>query len=174
MATDISYRLIRSRRKSLSIEVRPDGSVIVRAPFFMPGFAVERFVEAKADWIRRTLRKYESAPVEPELTKEELARLRKAAKEYIPPRVAYYAERMGVRPTAIRFTSARTRWGSCSAKNSISFSVRLMRKPPEAIDYVIVHELAHIREHNHSPRFWAVVAEEMPDYRMRKKLLNGR
>ena len=167
----VSCRLIRSRRKTLAVEVRPDGSVTVRAPFFMPGFAVERIVASKADWIRNVQRKYAETPPVPELTKAELEALRKEAKAYIPPRVEHYARLMGVRPTAVRFTSAKTRWGSCSPKNSVSFSVRLMTKPSEAIDYVIVHELAHIREHNHSPRFWAIVAAYMPDYRERKKLL---
>ncbi|MBR5742107.1 MAG: M48 family metallopeptidase [Firmicutes bacterium] len=167
----IPYRLIRSNRRTLAIEVRPDGDVIVRAPFIMPRFVVESFVAQREAWIRKSLAKYAERPSEPELTKEETERLRKLAKAYIPPRIEYYANLMGVRPTAVRYTSAKTRWGSCSPKNSLAFSVRLMRKPPEAIDYVVVHELAHIREHNHSKRFWAIVAKYMPDWRERRKLL---
>ena len=137
----------------------------------MPVFVIERFIEGRTDWIRNAQRNYVEKPPVPELSKAEIEALRKKAKAYIPPRLEYYAQIMGVRPTAVRYTSAKTRWGSCSPKNSVSFSVRLMTKPPEAIDYVIVHELAHIREHNHSQRFWAVVASVLPDYRERKKLL---
>ncbi len=169
--TGIVYRLIRSNRRSLAIEIRSADEVTVRAPFFMPVFVIERFVEERTDWIRKAQRNYAEKPPVPELSKAELEELRKKAKAYIPPRLDYYARIMGVRPTAVRYTSAKTRWGSCSPKNSVSFSVRLMTKPAEAIDYVIVHELAHIREHNHSPRFWAVVASVLPDYRDRKKLL---
>ncbi len=169
----ISYRLIRSARRTLAIEVHPGKGVIVRAPYVMPSFAVERFVASRAGWIRTSLAKYAERAPEPELSKAELDALRKAAKAYIPPRIDLFAAQMGVRPTAVRFTSAKTRWGSCSAKNAVSFSVRLMTKPPEAIDYVVVHELAHILEHNHSPRFWAIVARYLPDYRERKKLLAG-
>ena len=78
---------------------------------------------------------------------------------------------MGLTPTGIRITSARTRFGSCSGKNSICFSWRLMLYPPEAIDYVVVHELAHIRHHDHSPAFYALVERYMSDWRDRMKLL---
>lgn len=165
------YTLIRSKRKSVSLEINKNGELIVRAPFFMPQWSIDIFVAEKQDWIRKTQAKIKERPAEPELTKEELEALRKQAKEFILPRVSEWAKKMGVYPTAVRFTSAKTRWGSCSPKNSVSFSVRLMKKPPEAIEYVIVHELAHITEHNHSARFWNIVARYMPDYKKRRMLL---
>ena len=79
---------------------------------------------------------------------------------------------MGVTPAGVKITSARTRFGSCSGKNSLCFSWRLMLYPPQAIDYVVVHEMAHIRHHNHSKDFWAFVASVMPDYRERQALLH--
>ena len=78
---------------------------------------------------------------------------------------------MGVTPTRITITRAKTRFGSCSGKNSVSFSCHLMLYPDAAVDYVVVHELTHIRHHDHSAAFWAEVERFMPDYRERKKLL---
>ena len=101
---------------------------------------------------------------------QELAR---QGREYLPRRVAYWAARMDVMPTGLRITSARTRWGSCSGKNSLCFSLFLMRYPPEAIDAVVVHELAHIRHHDHSPAFYAEVERYLPDWRARRELLKN-
>ena len=89
----------------------------------------------------------------------------------LPGKVAAYARRMGVAPASVRITSARTRFGSCSAKNGLCFSWRLMQYPEAAVDYVVVHELAHIRHHDHSPAFYAFVAQFLPDYRQRAALL---
>lgn len=93
---------------------------------------------------------------------------RKTAKYIIMARVAVYAEHMRVEPAGIRITGAKTRWGSCSGNNGVSFSWRLVMGDQSVIDYVVVHELAHIKEHNHSPRFWAVVEGVLPDYKQRR------
>jgi len=94
-----------------------------------------------------------------------------AAKNELTRRVADYAKRMNVKPTDVKINSATTRWGSCSGRNSINFSWRLIMAEDTVIDYVVVHELAHIKEHNHSPKFWAVVAGVLPDYKARQKKL---
>jgi predicted metal-dependent hydrolase len=96
---------------------------------------------------------------------------RRLAKAYISERVSYYAQKMSVTPAMIKITSAKNRWGSCSAKKSINFSWRLIMADDDAIDYVVVHELAHLAELNHSERFWAIVGNILPDYRERQKLL---
>ena len=93
------------------------------------------------------------------------------AKEILPPKVAHYAALLGVEPTGLTVTSARTRFGSCSGKNRLSFSWRLMDYPEEAIDYVVVHELCHIRHHDHSPAFYDLIASVMPDHKARRALL---
>ena len=90
------------------------------------------------------------------------------AKEKIPPRVAYFADVMGVKPKSVRITSAKKRFGSCSPKNALCFSLYLMQYPDDAIDYVVVHELAHVLHHDHSARFWSTVARYMPDYKRRR------
>ena len=100
-----------------------------------------------------------------------LIHILRRAREELPPKVAYYAQRMGLQPTGMTITSARTRFGSCSPKNRLCFSWRLMDYPEAAIDYVVVHELAHIVHKNHGPQFWALVERYMPDYRARRALL---
>lgn len=96
---------------------------------------------------------------------------RKAAKEQIPQRVDYYAQRMGVTYNRIFIREQKTRWASCSSKGNLNFNWKLMLMTPEVLDYVVVHELAHRKEFNHSTKFWSVVEKELPDYKERKKLL---
>lgn len=96
---------------------------------------------------------------------------RQQARRVCTERVALYAAHMGVTYERIRISSARTRWGSCSSRGTLSFTWRLMLTPLDVVDYVVVHELAHRREHNHSPRFWAIVEQFMPDYKKRREAL---
>ncbi len=96
---------------------------------------------------------------------------RLVAKRLLTNKVIDYSKQMSVTPTAVKINGAKTRWGSCSGKHSINFSWRLVMADDDVIDYVVVHELAHIREHNHSEKFWRVVALTMPDYKERQKKL---
>jgi len=107
--------------------------------------------------------------LQPEQIKPMIVRLYKLiAQQLLKLKAAKYAAAMCVTPAAVRINSAKTRWGSCSGRNSLNFSWKLMMADEEVIDYVVVHELAHIKEHNHSPRFWVAVAEVIPDYSARK------
>lgn len=90
------------------------------------------------------------------------------AMDYIQPLVNNYASQMDVQPTSVKISDARTRWGSCSGKNRINFTWRLILTSPACIEYVVVHELAHIKEHNHSKRFWNIVEGILPDWRDRR------
>lgn len=169
---EFSYRIIRSGRKTLSLEVTREGEIIVRAPQSLPGKRIEEFVQSRQNWIREKLQLQQNrAEAHPYPEGEHLTELARRAEEILPDRVRYYAAVMGVVPTGMSITAARTRFGSCSPKNRICFSCLLMDYPPEAIDYVVVHELAHIRHHNHSREFWAFVERFMPDYRQRRELL---
>ena len=168
----MNYEVIRSKRKTIGIQVRRDGSVVVRAPLKTTNKEIAGAVAVHAAWIETHRKKQlERAAVLPEPTPEECEALQRRAKAWIPPRVAHFAAVMGVQPAKVRISGAKTRFGSCSGKNVLSFSYRLMRYPPEAIDYVVVHELAHIRHHDHSPAFWKEVEAYMPDYRERRALL---
>lgn len=170
----MDYTLIRSSRRTMALEITRDGRLLVRAPQRAPQAVIDRFVASHADWIAAHLEKQrQRAQAHPPLTEDELAALRQKARDILPGRVAHYAEWMGVTPTGVKITGAKTRFGSCSAKNSLCFSLYLMAYPDAAVDYVVVHELAHIRHKNHSPAFYAEVARVMPDYRERRKLLKG-
>ena len=166
-----NYELIRSDRKTLGLQVKV-GRVIVRAPRRVTKVQIERFVREHEDWIEKALsRQAAKQAAHPEPTAAERAEYIRLAKEILPKRTAYWAERMGLYPTQIRITSAQRRFGSCSSEGHICYSWRLMQYPPEAIDYVVVHELAHLKHMNHSPAFHALVARYLPDHKARRALL---
>ena len=166
------YTLIRAKRRTMSLQLDRNGNAVVRAPYGVKKEFIDRFVAEHEDWLTRAREKQQNRRLaHPEPTDEERKALLAQAREYLPMRVDYWSGIMGLTPTGLKITSARTRFGSCSGKNSICFSWRLMQYPPEAIDYVVVHELAHIRYHNHSPAFYALIERYMPDWRERIKLL---
>jgi predicted metal-dependent hydrolase len=159
------------------IRITKTALVEVRAPLTLPQYEIDKFLIQKQDWIEEAkskiiLRNYE-ANKKTIITKEQEQKLRKKAKEIIPAKVEYYSKRMKVTPIGVKINSAKTRWGSCSKKNSLNFSWRLMLTSDELIDYAVVHELAHIKEHNHSKRFWKVVEKILPDYKERGKKLKN-
>ena len=167
----IPYPLVRSDRKTIGIEIKRDGTVIVRAPYRMSAKAIERFVDEKADWIEKTLQKVASCPTLPPMTDEEKQALIERAKTVIPARVEEIAATMGIEYGRVTIRCQRTRWGSCSVKGNLNFNALLAGMPSGIMDYVIVHELCHRRQLNHSARFWALVASVMPDYRERERWL---
>lgn len=169
----IPYRVLRSKRRSVSVEITPGLEVLVRAPQRMPQAMIEDFVERHRDWVETHLAKARerASRLPPEPTEEEKQELIRRAKELLPERVAHYSAVMGLTPTGITVTGAQKRFGSCSGKNRLCFSWRLMRYPQEAIDYVVVHELAHIRHKNHGSAFYALIASVLPDYKEREALL---
>ena len=167
-------RILKSRRRTLSLSVTAELEVIVKAPISMPQREIDEFVQKHSGWIEKQLcfrREQREKAKNLMLTPERIAGLKRQAAELLPQRVAYYAGIMGVRPADVKITSARTRWGSCSGKNSLNFSFLLMLVPPAAIDYVVVHELAHIRVKNHAAGFYREIEQYLPDYKQRIALL---
>lgn len=168
-------RLIRSRRKTISIEVTADAQVIVRAPNRAKLADINRFIGEKADWIDKSLNKMRQRQNEQsqrkELSSQEVKLLVTRAKRIIPQRVRHYADIMGVTYGRITIRMQKSRWGSCSAKGNLNFNCLLMRTPETILDYVVVHELCHLKEMNHSERFWAEVEKVLPDYKERRKWL---
>ncbi|WP_101696406.1 M48 family metallopeptidase [Clostridium minihomine] len=168
----IPYTLIRSKRKTLALEITKESILVVRAPQRLPQAEIDRFVKQKEEWILCGLEKQrqrlENHP-KPDLEQQKM--LLQQAQEQLPERVAYYAKQMGLSPTGITITGAATRFGSCSAKNRLCFSWRLMQYPQEAVDYVVVHELAHIVHKNHGKEFYALVESVLPDYKERWQML---
>ena len=169
----IQYTVIRSCRRTVALQVLPAGEILVRAPLLMGKTQIAQFVESKAAWISRQLTRQAERPQLPPFSEEELRQLKKQAKAAIPPRVQFFAEKMGIPYGTVAIRSQRTRWGSCSAKGNLNFNCLLMLVPEEIRDYVIVHELCHLLEMNHSPRFWREVETVLPDYKIRRKWLKA-
>ena len=177
MKPEISYTVRRSQRRTLSLEITPAGEVLVRAPMKLSKARIEEFVRSRQDWVLAHLEKRkadlaEAASVQP-LSEAELAELRARAKDVFARRVAELAPVVGVSWGNITVRFQRTRWGSCSAKGNLNFNALLLLAPPEVLDYVVVHELCHRRELNHSPRFWAEVARALPDYAQNRAWLKA-
>ena len=168
----MTYEVIRSDRRTVAMEVTREGRVLVRAPRRMTQKDIDSFVAKHQDWLNTHLAKQKIwQAAHPEPTKQEQQAMLERAKAILPEKVDHYAKSMGLRPSGITITGARTRFGSCSPKNRLCFSWRLMAYPEEAIDYVVVHELAHIVHRNHGPEFHALVERILPDHRKRRELL---
>lgn len=171
---DFEYTVIRSSRKTIAMQLTRDGKIIVRAPKRCPNDYIEGFVKKHENWAVKSLARFgQYAENHPEPDAEQMAVFVEKAKALLPERVRYYAGIMGVQPTGLRITGAKSRFGSCSYKNSLCFSWRLMQFPDEAIDYVVVHELAHIVHKNHGAEFYALIASVMPDYKRRWAMLKS-
>ena len=166
-----TFELIRSRRRTLGLEIR-EGRVIVRAPLAASADAIRAFVAAHEDWIALHLARDEARrAAHPEPDEARRAELISRAQEELPPLVSRYGRIMGLAPARVTITGARTRLGSCSSRGSICFSWRLMDYPADAIEYVVVHELAHMRHMDHGQDFYREIERVLPDYRRRIALL---
>ena len=172
---DKGYTIKRSRRRTISVEISEDAEVIVRAPNRVPLYEIERFVEANRNWIKDHKDKIEARNAKTDargrMTENELSALTDLAEAYIPDRVRYFAESLGVTYEKITIRNQKTLWASCTSKGNLSFNCLLMKVPENIRDYVIVHELCHRFEMNHSAKFWRHVEEVLPDYRTSRKWL---
>ena len=211
----MDYTVIRSRRKTIAVEITKEGRVLVRSPLKLARREVLAFVHQNRGWIARKLaqarelqeertpRRFHEGETFPFLGEQHRLRyvaggeyLRKVngefllgaelsaravdlfrtwyrarAREILEDRVAQFALRMGLTCRSVRITDAKGRWGSCSASGGLNFAWRLVMAPPPVIDYVIVHEISHLAEMNHSRRFWGRVGRTLPDYAQRRKWL---
>ena len=163
----MDYILKRSKRKTIGLEITDEG-LVVRAPMRASQREIERVIRQHREWILRRMAQREilQAKIRQKglLTQEEIKDLADRARAYIPQRVAYYAPLLGVQPGRISIRTQKTRWGSCSAKGNLNFNCLLMLTPPEVIDSVVVHELCHLLEMNHSSKFYQHVLRVFPDY----------
>ena len=172
----LSVLLVRSSRKTLAVQIRADGTVIARAPLRMPKDRILCFLSEKASWIRmqqgrmqerEKMRQQARIHLDAAQEKE----LRERAKSVLAQRTAYFARQIGVTYGRITVRDQKTRWGSCSQTGNLNFNFRLILAPLEVLAYVVVHELCHRRQMNHSTQFWQEVAQVLPDYRKRKAWL---
>ena len=172
----LSVLLVRSSRKTLAVQIRADGTVIARAPLRMPKDRILCFLSEKVSWIRMQQGKMQErekmrqqACIHLDAAQEK--ELRERAKSVLAQRTAYFARQIGVTYGRITVRDQKTRWGSCSQTGNLNFNFRLILAPLEVLDYVVVHELCHRRQMNHSAQFWQEVAQVLPDYRKRKAWL---
>ncbi|USN54018.1 MAG: M48 family metallopeptidase [Candidatus Nomurabacteria bacterium] len=207
-----TYRLIRSRRRSVAVLITPEAQLLIRAPLQFPVEKIEELLRQKSTWIEqhlqrirknggpRKVKQYQEGerfnykgkiftlhfssikkatlrddvlllPTQKRLQAKKLVHewYKREAREYLFSRIQEWSERTGLKYKKLRLSSAKTRWGSCSLGGNIALSWRLILLPSEAIDYVLVHELAHLLEHNHSKKFWQRVASILPNYQLQKQ-----
>ena len=172
---EFEYQVIRSARKTMTLEVRRDGNVIVRAPLRTGLPRIKRFVNQKQEWVlgclERTKEYREQKPLSADLSESKRNVYIRKAKETITKRVSYFARLMSVSYRNITIREQKTRWGSCSSEKNLNFNWKLILLAPELLDYLVVHELAHRREMNHSKNFWKIVEAELTDYWERRRRL---
>ena len=171
---DLSYSIIRSGRKTLCIQITPDGKVTVRAPLMTGERKIAEFVRDHSGWIEKKLAEIAMRPKRPsldELDREETARLKEKAMADLLPRLRRFSDITGLVYSRVRINSARRRFGSCNSSGGICLSCRLMFYPPEARDYVVLHELVHTKHMDHAKNFYLEIKKYMPDYKERIKML---
>lgn len=162
----------RQKRKTLSISVTEDAGLMVKAPFSMPDEEIGRFINQRRFWIyKQAKRMLAQKALRPVRTAEEERMLYEKAGLVLQEKTEYYAKALGVACQYILIGDQKTFWGSCSSRGRISYNWHLILMPEKIQDYVVVHELCHLLEMNHSPRFWSLVEKTIPDYRERRKWL---
>lgn len=167
----MEYRIVYSDRRTVSLCVK-GAEIIVRAPRAVSEKRIAEIVERHKEWIEKQLEKQKLSRIkDTPLTDGQIKLLKKNAKQILKYKTEYFAKIMGINYGRITITSAKTRFGSCSSKGDISYSYRLVLYPEEAVDYVVVHELAHRKEMNHSPAFYKIIEAVLPDYKARRALL---
>lgn len=175
--SDPATRLIRARRKTLSIRITQEGDLEIRAPLGMPKGEIEAFLKEKAQWIEthraKVLAEYAQGQEAP-LGEEEILTLAEQMRQRLPEKLNRHAASMGVTFGRVTIRCQQTRWGSCSSRGNLNFNCLLMLAPEEVLDYVVVHELAHRKQMNHSALFWQEVERECPDYKKPLRWLKDR
>ena len=161
------YKIIRSKRRTLGLQVTREG-VVVRAPYFVTEGAIRRFVSSHLKWIEKQMSRQEALRTRtaevPRLTEAELRALKEDARADLSARVRHYASLMGVSYGRITIRAQRSRWGSCSREGNLSFNCLLMLAPESSRDSTVVHELCHRRHMDHSAAFYKEVYRYCPDY----------
>lgn len=170
---DIPHRLVRSKRRTLALQIAPDSTLVIRAPQRLAEKDICGFISRQMPWIlkkQRQMREFQSSRP-PQLSDEEKKKYKNEARELISRRTKYFSEIMGARYSKIRIGDASTRWGSCGPTGNLNFNWRLVLAPGEVVDYVVIHELAHLSIKDHSARFWKLVARYCPEHLERRRWL---
>ena len=169
---EIEIQIKRSSRRTLSLQITREGQVVVHCPFSTTKEQIQMFVDEHRQWIGENLEQVKRRLTKrPVMTSEQVWKAKSLARMTLSAKVRFWAAKMGVTYGTISIRQQATRWGSCSSRGNLNFNWTLILTPEPLQDYVVVHELAHIRHHDHSRAFYAFVSEIMPDYRQRAKLL---
>jgi hypothetical protein len=214
---DLKPTIIRERRRTIALQIRPDATLVVKAPYLIPTFIINRFIKEKETWIRSKLSQIMAMPKASKkkfINGEEFLYLGKSYKlqishtdsiqlgealvfpfkfkmsiqkrllkwyqdsalKTVSSRVTVYSKIMNLLFEEVSLSNAKGRWGACTGTNELSFNWRLIMAPQHIMDYVVVHELAHITVKNHSKKFWELVQKYCPDYKIRRTWLkrNGK
>lgn len=167
--------IIKSNRKTILLEIKNDLRVIVRAPINTPNSRIEEFLKEKSKWLEKNLlemsKRIENRKQMPVLTEEDIKKARKLAKKIIPKKVSEFAKIIGVNFGRISIRLQKTKWGSCTAKGNLNFNCLLVFCPEEVLNYVIIHELCHVKQLNHSKAFWREVEKHCKNYKELQKWL---
>jgi predicted metal-dependent hydrolase len=145
--------------------------LVVRSGRFVPKWYINRFVKSKEKWILDRLEKSANQPQQPIRTPHEIQLLSQEATLKLVPIIELWSRKIGVKYSKISFRNQKTRWGSCSSRGALSFNIRLVNMPEDIMEYVVIHELCHLVEHNHSARFWSLVTQYCPEYKEKVKWL---
>ena len=164
----IKYTLIRAHKRTLSLQVNAAGEVIARAPLYMPKFLIDHFVKTKSAWVSKRQKELK-LPVPAKVAHFSESSI----KVFIESQVAKYSQLMGLTPSGLRYTHVHSYWGTCAPSGLLSFNLALIYTPRDAVSYVVVHELAHLRWRGHGPRFWALVKKYYPNTPAMRKFLRS-
>ena len=175
MLLPMHYTLKRVQSKAIRIRVHADGRVVVTAPQRVSEKIIEKFVDEKRVWITDAQKKIAAKPKRllQSATPADYKKHKAAAMTLAAKRLAHFNAHYKLTYRRLTIRNSKTRWGSCSRTGSVSFSFAFALLPPALADYIVVHELCHIKEFNHSPRFWKLVSETIPDYKECKRLLRN-
>ena len=171
----INYTLFKSSKaKGVKLSVKPGGSLLVTIPVFASQKTAEDFMHKKERWILYNLTKLKDLP-ENQLKgdEKEFIKSKPLAKQIVRKKIEQFNTHYNFKYSKITIKNSKTRWGSCSSGGNLTFHYRIIFLSEALADYLIVHELCHLKEMNHSSAFWDLVGEQIPNYkRLRKKLRN--
>lgn len=175
MIQQLSYKLIRSKRKTLALSVTREAILIIRAPIRTPLWYIERLVHEKRAWIRKAIEKMRKMSkgiiVSRGVRRRDYLKHKEAARALVYARITELNALYGFKYRKIAIRNQKSRWGSCSKAGNLNFNYRIVFLEPAVADYLIVHELCHLQEMNHGERFWSLVGQTIPNYKaLRKKL----
>lgn len=172
----INFKLNRKRgTRNLRLKICPSGEIIVSAPFFYPKYLIIYFLKKKASWLEKKLNYWQNSQLQliSQKNRDDYLKDKEKARSIILERLEYFNKFYNFSYNKVTIKNQKSTWGSCSRKKNLNFNFRLLYLPPQQRDYIIVHELCHLKELNHSKQFWSLVALTIFDYKKIRRELKG-